>query len=77
MCCVCRCKAEKTDLIRIVKKNTGEIIMDDTHKANGRGLYICKSKDCLAKAIKTKALNRGFKQEVNEHIYELLGKVYD
>ena len=41
-------------------------------RANGRGAYICKDSECLKKAIKTKALNRAFKVEVSDEVYEKL-----
>lgn len=77
MCSVCRVKADKTRLIRVVKLNSGEIIIDHTHKANGRGLYICNNETCIKKAIKTKALNRGFKKDVDPDIYDKLGELYE
>ena len=56
-CFVCRNKAEKNHLIRVVKQKNGQITIDETYKINGRGMYICKNKDCIAKAIKTKAVS--------------------
>ena len=50
----------------------GEIFIDLTGKANGRGAYICKDCECLKKAIKSKALNRAFKMEVPDEVYEKL-----
>ena len=62
----------KKELIRIVKNKEGEIFIDLTGKANGRGAYICKDCECLKKAIKSKALNRAFKMEVPDEVYEKL-----
>ena len=58
--------------MRIVKNKEGEIFIDLTGKANGRGAYICKDSECLKKAIKSKALNRAFKMEVPDEVYEKL-----
>ncbi|WP_199534113.1 RNase P modulator RnpM [Romboutsia weinsteinii] len=71
-CIVCQERDSKKGLIRIVKNKEGEISLDPTGKANGRGAYICKSSECLKKAIKTKALNRAFKIEVSDEVYENL-----
>ena len=37
----------------------GNISVDKTGKANGRGAYICNNLECLEKAIKAKRLERG------------------
>jgi predicted RNA-binding protein YlxR (DUF448 family) len=58
----------KAELIRIVKEQNGEITVDVTGKKNGRGAYICHSFDCLAKAVKTKKLERTFGTEISAEI---------
>ena len=58
--------------MRMVKNKGGEIVIDVTGKAKGRGAYICKDSECLKKAIKSKALNRAFKMEVPDEVYEKL-----
>ena len=70
-CIACREMKNKRDLIRIVKNANG-IALDKTGKASGRGAYICASKDCLNKCIKTKALHRAFKENVANEVYEKL-----
>ena len=35
-------------------------------------MYICKTGDCIVKAVKTKAVNRVFKKDISENIYEEL-----
>ena len=60
----------KKELIRIVKNNEGQIFVDKTGKANGRGAYICNSLECLEKAIKSKRLERTFEKQIDEKIYE-------
>ena len=71
-CIGCGTQKSKTELIRIVKTQSGEIKLDKTGKLPGRGAYICKDSECLKKAIKTKALNRAFKVEVSDEVYEKL-----
>ena len=71
-CIACQERDSKKGLIRIVKNKEGEIFIDLTGKANGRGAYICKDCECLKKAIKSKALNRAFKMEVPDEVYEKL-----
>ncbi len=69
MCIACRQMFDKKDLNRIVKNNSGEIFVDTTGKANGRGAYICSNKDCFAKLKKQKLLNKAFKCNVDESVY--------
>lgn len=71
-CIACQDRDSKKQLIRIVKNKDGQIFLDPSGKANGRGAYICQSSECLKKAIKTKALNKAFKVEVSNEVYEKL-----
>ena len=73
-CIACQDRDNKKELIRIVKNKEGQIFLDKTGKANGRGAYICNCSECLRKAIKTNALSRAFKIEIPEDIYESLIK---
>ena len=54
MCVVCRQMKPKTDLLRIVNGADG-VVVDGTGKLNGRGVYVCRCKECVDKAIKSKA----------------------
>ncbi len=73
-CIVCQDRDAKKDLIRIVKTKENEVFVDKTNKANGRGAYVCIDDSCIEKAIKKKALNRAFKIEINDEVYEALEK---
>lgn len=63
---------DKKDLIRIVKNKEGEIFIDKTGKANGRGAYICDDIQCLEKIIKSKRLEKIFNTKIPDEIYEKL-----
>ena len=79
MCVACRSMKDKNELIRIVKNKNGEINLDATGKAQGRGAYICRDLNCLLKAAKSGALNRAFSVNVDRSVYdklkEELGKI--
>ena len=45
-----------------------------TGKKNGRGAYLCFSKECFEKAVKNKGLERSFKQAIPKEVYEKLEK---
>lgn len=62
----------KKELIRVVKNSEGIIKVDLTGKAQGRGAYICKSADCLERAIKAKRLEKNFETKIDEGIFQRL-----
>ena len=74
-CIGCNIKGNKKDFIRIVKDNQNSISIDRTGKANGRGAYICDNIDCLEKAIKNKRIEKSFKMQIDESVYENLRSV--
>ncbi len=73
MCIICREHSDKKELLRIVKNKEGQIFVDKTGKANGRGAYICKDKNCFEKLKKTRGLNRAFKCEIPNEVYDKIG----
>lgn len=74
MCTGCREMKPKKELIRVVKTAEDGIKLDLTGKLNGRGAYICKNKECLAKAQKSNALSRAFETNVKGEVYIQLEK---
>lgn len=77
-CIGCNIKKDKKELIRVVKDKDGNISIDKTGKANGRGAYICNNVQCLEKAIKSKRLERTFEKSIDTQIYEnLRGVIID
>lgn len=69
-CMGCNLKKDKKELIRLVVNKKGEIFVDETGKAEGRGAYICDDIKCLEKAIKTKRLERVFETKIDDKLYE-------
>ena len=76
-CVVTREKLEKKDLLRVVKNNEGEVFVDETGKANGRGAYIKKTIDTLEQAIKTKALDKHLETTISDEVYEEIRKIIE
>ena len=66
----CNTKKNKNELIRIVKDKDGNISIDKTGRANGRGAYICDNSKCLEQAIKSKRIEKSFEMKIDEKIYE-------
>ena len=74
-CIGCNQIKPKKELIRIVKNKEGNIFIDKTSKANGRGAYLCDNIECLEKAIKTKKLDRALNKNFSEEIYNKLKEI--
>ncbi len=72
MCVGCREMKEKRSLLRIVKSAAGEVSFDPVGKAPGRGAYICRSQQCLEKAVRQRQLERALETKIDEAVYARL-----
>lgn len=52
MCVGCREMRPKRELVRVVCSKDGQISVDLTGKAAGRGAYVCPTEECLKKPLK-------------------------
>jgi len=68
-CVGCREMKPKKELVRIVKSPEGVISVDFRGRAPGRGAYVCRNPECLKKAIRSKALERGFEAAIPQEVY--------
>jgi predicted RNA-binding protein YlxR (DUF448 family) len=73
-CTGCRTMKGKRELIRVVKSPDGVISLDFRGKKPGRGAYLCKSEDCLARAKKSRALERSLETEIPAEVYAQLSE---
>ena len=77
-CMGCNEKKPKKELVRIVKNKEGEIFIDKTGKAEGRGAYICNSEECLEKIVKSKRIEKVLEVKISDEIYNnLRGVIVD
>ena len=67
----------KKEMIRVLKTAEDEIVLDATGKKNGRGAYICFSRECLEKAKKNHGLERSLKAAIPDEVYENLEKEFE
>ncbi len=74
-CVITREKLEKQDLFRIVRTKEGNVIVDKTLKANGRGAYLKKDINVIEQAQKSKALERHLEVTIPDEIYEELKNI--
>ena len=68
----CREMKAKKELVRVVRSPEGEISLDFRGKAPGRGAYVCPQAECLRRAIKSRALERGLDCQIPQEIYDQL-----
>ncbi len=73
-CTGCGEMKSKKEMVRVLKTNEDEILIDATGKKNGRGAYICYSESCLEKAMKSKALERSLKTSIPKEVFDQLKK---
>ena len=77
MCVGCREMKEKRSLLRVVKSPEGAISFDRVGKAPGRGAYICRSKECLDKAMKARQLERALETKIEQQVFGQLMEEID
>ena len=74
-CVVTQERLPKKDLLRIVKNNEGEVFVDLSSKAKGRGAYIKKDVAVLDLAMKNKNLEKALECSIPETVYDRIRKV--
>ena len=74
MCVSCREMRPKKELTRVVRTPEGNVVVDPSGRANGRGAYLCLKTACLDKAIKSRALDRALETKVETDVYDVLRK---
>ena len=68
-CLGCNEHKLKTELLRVVRSPEGVVSLDFVGRANGRGAYICKSRECLKKARKSRRLESALECSISDEIY--------
>lgn len=76
-CVGCQEMKNKKEMLRVLKTAEDEIVLDATGRKNGRGAYLCFSKECLLKARKHKGLERSLKMSIPPEVYDSLEKELD
>jgi hypothetical protein len=58
--------------LRIVRTPAGEVAIDPSGRAAGRGAYVCRAAECIDKAIKKGALTRALSTPLPADLRETL-----
>ena len=69
-CVVTRESLPKKELIRVVRDKSGNVIIDESGKQNGRGAYLKKDLDVIKKAKKSKIIERALGVNIPDSLYE-------
>ena len=65
-CVGCTSGSDKRALVRFVRSPEGDVRVDSTGKANGRGAYTCARLECFEKAVKTRKLANALRVTLGE-----------
>ena len=81
-CVGCRAKGGKAGLVRVVRRPGGEVEIDPTGRATGRGAYVHPAAECIAHATERGSLARALKAplgaaEAGRLVQQLLETVGD
>ncbi len=76
-CVGCREMKSKKEMMRVLKTAEGLIVLDTTGRKNGRGAYLCMTKECLAGARKNRGLERAFKMSIPDEVYETMEREFE
>lgn len=70
-CFACRSRKGACDLLRFtVNKVDNLLVLDGVKKADGRGVYCCKSTECLAGFVNNK---KGLKRSLKVKTLDIIG----
>ncbi len=75
-CIACRELKEKKAMLRVVKNSAGEIFLDFSGKAAGRGAYVCDRPDCITRLKAKRMIDRAFSCKVDDKVYTSIEEEY-
>ena len=74
-CVITREKLPKQELVRVVRTPEGNVVVDVTGKANGRGAYLKRDLSVIEKAYNSRVLNKILEVEVLDSVFDELRKM--
>lgn len=76
-CVGCRQTSDKRTLVRIVRTPEGDVHLDSSGKANGRGAYVCVERDCFDASLAKGRLNAALRVNLKEDDVDRLRREFD
>lgn len=65
-CTGCSATSDKRDFVRFVRTPEGDVALDPTGKANGRGAYTCARLECFEAAVRKRRLGAALRVTLHE-----------
>jgi len=76
-CVACRTEADKRELVRVVRDAEGDVHVDPTGKASGRGASVCAKVACFEAAVGRKRLGPALRASLSEEDVERLRSEFE
>ncbi|MCY0898272.1 MAG: YlxR family protein [Firmicutes bacterium] len=71
-CVACHTTRPKRELVRVVRKVDGQLMIDRRGKVSGRGAYLCPTPACVAEALKSHRIERALEVSLTPELIEEL-----
>ena len=76
-CIACRTSSDKRTLVRVVRTPEGDVHVDASGKANGRGSYVCLAQGCFDNAIAKRRFGGALRVNLKEDDLDRLRREFD
>ncbi len=76
-CVSCAVGSDKRALVRFVRTSEGDVHVDSSGKANGRGAYVCPTTECFDNAIVRRRLNSALRVNLREDDTDRLRREFE
>jgi predicted RNA-binding protein YlxR (DUF448 family) len=76
-CIGCGLNADKRELLRVVRSSEGDVTVDPSGKANGRGAYLCRSAECFDAAARRRRMDAALRVSLKEDDLDRLRREFD
>lgn len=76
-CIACGREADKREFVRVVRTPDGEVVVDPSGKANGRGANVCPSIDCFEQAVRRRRFASALRVTLREEDVERLRREFE
>ncbi len=76
-CLGCGQEADKRDLTRVVRSPEGDVAVDETGKANGRGAYVHPKAECFEAAARRHRFDAALRVNLKEEDVERIRRDFE
>lgn len=76
-CIGCGLSTDKRDLVRVVRSPEGDVELDVSGKANGRGAYVCARDECFETAVRKRKINAALRVSLKDDDVDRLKRDFD